>query len=569
MEYKNETKNCQNCKKNFTIEPEDFKFYEKIKVPPPTWCPECRIIRRISFQNTWNLYWRNCDKCGTRAVSIFPPDKKIMSYCPTCWWGDSWDGTEYAMNYDPGKPFLEQLKKLFDTTPFSLLEADHLTIKNSDYSNGIGWSKDCYLVFWADYSDNVYYSSILNGLKHSVDCLRGFESELCYGSTGFSRCYNLFFSEECDDCLNVWFSRNCYGCTNCIGCVNLRGVSNYIFNVKYSKEEYNKKLEEFSVNSWNKLKEFEKKAHKFWLTKPYREYNGHSLNYNVKGEHVYTSKNSKEVYLVNGAEDCKWTQFITVPPAKDCFDYSGWGNNVSQIYESTGIGEGTNLILFSNYCWSESLNLQYCSWNITGKNNFGCVNLKRKQYCILNKQYSKEEYEKLRAKIIEDMKRNPYTDKLGREYYYGEFFPLEFSKFPYNKSNAMKFFPKTKKEALEEGYLWDDKKDTIYKVTKIADSLPDTIKNTDEKVLNNIIECEKCKNGYRIVKGELDLLFKMNLPVPHECPKCRENERFSRMTKPKMYDRTCAKCSVNIYTPYAPDRPEIVYCVKCYQQEFS
>lgn len=36
MEYKSETKICQNCKKDFTIDPEDFKFYEKIKVPSPT-----------------------------------------------------------------------------------------------------------------------------------------------------------------------------------------------------------------------------------------------------------------------------------------------------------------------------------------------------------------------------------------------------------------------------------------------------------------------------------------------------------------------------------------------------
>ncbi len=31
-----QTKNCQNCKKDFIIEPEDFNFYEKIKVPAPT-----------------------------------------------------------------------------------------------------------------------------------------------------------------------------------------------------------------------------------------------------------------------------------------------------------------------------------------------------------------------------------------------------------------------------------------------------------------------------------------------------------------------------------------------------
>jgi len=46
-----ETCSCANCKAQFVIEPEDFGFYEKIKVPPPTWCPECRMIRRFSFIN--------------------------------------------------------------------------------------------------------------------------------------------------------------------------------------------------------------------------------------------------------------------------------------------------------------------------------------------------------------------------------------------------------------------------------------------------------------------------------------------------------------------------------------
>ncbi|MBI5220508.1 MAG: hypothetical protein HY978_01565 [Candidatus Liptonbacteria bacterium] len=38
-----EAKICQNCKTDFTIDPEDFDFYRKIDVPPPTWCPECRV----------------------------------------------------------------------------------------------------------------------------------------------------------------------------------------------------------------------------------------------------------------------------------------------------------------------------------------------------------------------------------------------------------------------------------------------------------------------------------------------------------------------------------------------
>ena len=174
-------------------------------------------------------------------MSQYPPEDKIKVYCPRCWWSDSWDGTEYAMDYDPSRPFLEQVKELSNKTPYVALESLYMSLKNSSYSNALAWAKDCYQIFWADYCESVYYSSILNNVKYSVDCLRAKDSELCYESIGVTKCYQTFFSMECDACVNVWFSRNCYNCNNCVGCANLRGESYCIFNVKYSKEEYAEK----------------------------------------------------------------------------------------------------------------------------------------------------------------------------------------------------------------------------------------------------------------------------------------------------------------------------------------
>ncbi len=202
------------------------------------------------------------------------------------------------------------------------------------------------------------------------------------------------------------------------------------------------------------------------------------------------------------------------------------------------------------------------------KNNFGCVNLKRKNYSILNKQYTKEEYEVLREKIIEDMKKNPYIDEKGRSWPYGEFFGPGFGKFAYNNSSAYKFFPKTKEEALAQGFTWNDEDDKQAEATIDGNDLPGTTSGVNDSVLKEIISCINCKRRYKIAALEFDLLKKMNLPIPRECLKCRENKRFNRMTKPGMYNRTCMKCGVDIYTPYAPNRPEIVYCVKCYQAEF-
>jgi hypothetical protein len=101
---------------------------------------------------------------------------------------------------------------------------------------------------------------------------------------------------------------------------------------------------------------------------------------------------------------------------------------------------------------------------ISCQNIFGCVGLKKRQYCIFNKQYIKEEYFKLRSEIIKHMNNNPYIDKKGNVYRYGEFFPIEKSPTPYNETTAQEFFPLTKDQATKMGYKWKEKEDRNYQI---------------------------------------------------------------------------------------------------------
>jgi hypothetical protein len=563
-----EHKTCVNCKNDFAIDERDVLYYQKINVPYPTWCPECRIARRIVTANGWSLFWRNCDKCEKRTLSMYPPEQEIVVYCQPCWWSDQWDGTEYGMDYDPSRNFLEQFKELSNKTPYMALETEYLTNKNCEYSNSLAYSKNCILATWADYCENVSYSSILNGLKDSSDCLRMSESELCYESIGQNKSYRVFYSEECDSCTEVWFSRNCYSCTNCVGCANLRGESNCIFNQKYSKEEYIEKLKQLRFDIRSGLEKFKEQARAFWLTLPYRAYTGNSFNVNTTGEYIFESKNSLEMYIAGGAEDCRRCQFITVAPARDCVDYSGWGNNAESIYESATVGNGANNVKFSCLCFPDCMNVEYSQWCIGGKYNFGCLNIKRKKYAILNKVYEKEEYEKLVAHIKEDMTKNPYIDSLGRTFSYGEFFPPEMCKFAYNNSNASKFFPKTREQALSEGYSWYEEKTQDAVATVDGKDLPETLVEVKETITDEVIACTTCSRKYKIVPLQLEILKKVGMPLPSRCPKCREAERFSKLNTPRFYERTCAKCSSSVTTAFAPGRPEVICCEKCYQQEF-
>ena len=564
-----ETKNCKNCRLDFAIDERDQTHCAKIGVPTPSWCPKCRFVRRTANLNGWSLFYRPCDKCSKRTLSMYPPDAQVTVYCQPCWWADDWDGTEYAQDYDESRPFLEQVKELNDKTPHVALETTYLTLKDCDYCNAIAYGKNCMLATWSDYCENVFFSSFLASTKDTVDCLRMIDSELCYESIGQNKAYRVFFSEECDSCTDVWFSRNCYSCVNCFGCVNLRGASYCIYNEQYSREDYFEKLKEFEVDTYSGQMAMRAQIEDFWKQFPYRAYTGNTLNVNVEGEYVYESKNSTEMFMASGAEDCRYSQFITVKPARDCVDYSGWGNGVELIYESANIGDNSSNVKFSYYCFPDCLNLEYCMWVVAGKNNFGCSNLKRKKYAILNKEYEKEEYEALREKIVIDMKSRPYVDSTGQEYLYGEFFSPEFSKFAYNTSNAHKFFPKTQEETLAMGYTWKAEEEQVAVATIQADDLPDSMNETDQSITKETIQCDTCPRKYRIVDGEFGLLQKMGMPVPHQCLKCRELRRFNRMHKPlELYDSTCAKCSEPMKTAYNPEGPETVYCVSCYQQEF-
>src|SRR5687767_8082767 len=128
---KSETKKCQNCKTDFTIEPDDFGFYEKMNVPPPTFCPECRLQRRLAWRNERGLHSRECDLCKKKILSVYGNESKVSTYCDKCWWGDEWDALEYGLEINFSKPFLSQFFELFHKVP--LLNLFSFSVVNSQY----------------------------------------------------------------------------------------------------------------------------------------------------------------------------------------------------------------------------------------------------------------------------------------------------------------------------------------------------------------------------------------------------------------------------------------------------
>jgi hypothetical protein len=233
-----ETKNCQNCKKDFNIEPDDFSFYEKMKVPVPTWCPECRMVRRLTWRNERNLFRRKDAHTGNDSFSGIPAEAPMQTYETTYWYGDEWEALDYGVEYDFSVPFFKQFQSLLNRVPIMAKSSAGFMI-NSDYCNEAGRLKNAYLCFDADFIEDSGYLVKVTNVKNSFDSHEMIDDELCYECVMVYKSYQTMFSVDCESCVDVWFSKGLRGCTNCFGCVNLRGKSYYFFNEPLSREELN------------------------------------------------------------------------------------------------------------------------------------------------------------------------------------------------------------------------------------------------------------------------------------------------------------------------------------------
>jgi len=589
-----EERQCQNCKKSFAIEPEDFGFYEKMQVPPPTWCPECRMIRRMSWRNTWHLFKRPDARTGEEIFSAFPPSAPVKIYDKDYWISDAWDPLSYGREIDWSRPFLEQIRDLLRDVPLAAHSVQ--SIVNCEYCTNASYIKNCYFTRAASHTEDSAYVIWDNGSKFCMDSHMTDQCEFGYGNVNCTRCYKVSFSANCEDCHDVILSKDCAGCSNCVGCVGLRNKSYCIFNVPYAKEEYAAKLKELDPGSRRAFRELQKEAYAFWLRFPVKFMHG-LQNSNVSGDYIYNSKNAQYCYRAKGMEDCKYCLNLLSGPVKDCYDYSNWGKGSELIYECLVCGDQTYNLKFCWNCFGGAKNVEYSIFSHGAMDCFGCVSAMKKQYCILNKQYTKEEYERLVPRIIQHMKDMPYTDRLGRVYRYGEFFPAEFSPFPYNITEAHETFPKTRTEAEREGLSWHEEPQRNYAITKEVNDLPDRAKDADG-LLKDVIACahrgsckEECTVAFRIVPQELEFLKKFDLPLPELCPNCRHYGRLAHRNTPQFYQRSCAcagknstngihanlvqhfhgegRCPNKFETTYAPERPEIIYCESCYQSEVA
>lgn len=529
------------------IDAKDQVFYQRIKVPAPAHCPPCRQQRRLAWRNERCFYYRQCDLCDKKILSLYHADSPWPVYCNECWWSDRWDAAAFGKTYDSNKSFLEQYIALREKVPRLAIYLKNA--ENSEYCNHSEKLRNCYLCVDVADSEDVYYSKYILVCKNIVDSYYLGKGQLLYESFYSAGAYNsndIFLSDETADSA---FLYDCVSCKNCFMCWNLRHKQYCIENIQYAKDKYEKFIAKTDLGSYKRYTDQKNKYLNLLLNKAVKKFCNILHCENCSGDCLYRCKNVHDSYNVVRSEDCRYC-YDSVG-LKDCYDVYEPAFNCELQYDSHACQRG-HRIKFSHVSY-DMHDALYCDSCHDSSDLFGCIGLRHKQYCILNKQYSQAEYRQLAGQIIQQM-----TDSSD----YGEFFPVDLSPYCYNETVAQEYFPLTKDQAVANGYRWRDQNEKKYQPATIK--LSDHINETPDTIVSEILACENCGKNYRIILQELKFYRQQNLPIPRYCPMCRHANRMKLLNPQKLFDSNCSKCGTAIKTPYPKNSPNIVYCEKCY-----
>ena len=498
--------NCNNCENSFDITKQDKEFYQSLDVPEPTWCPDCRNMRRLSIRNERTFYERTCDCCKKNIIAYYPEEAEQVVYCPECWYSDKWNPFDFGVDFDFNREFFTQFKELYKKVP--TLSLDIVNCENSEYVSYCGDDKSCYFDIAGEANENCLYGKFIKYCKDCVDNSFTYNSELCYECVNCHNCYGSTWLDRCTDCDHCHSCFDLKGCSHCINCINLRNKKFCINNKEYSEAEFKKKIKNIGLRCNIKGN---------IIRSSYQ-----TNSENCTGNDITNSKNCSDCFDIVNCENSKW--LWDVLDAKDCYDlnFSLYKPEHSLELISTLNMTESKFCNASHYCH----HMEYCDKCNNSHDCLGSIGIMKGEYVILNKKYSEEEYSELKEIIINQMK------KTGE---YGQFFPMGTSGFKYHETVASEYYPQDIGESGHQHVRQDSELPT----------------------------CTSCKKQFKIISQEKDFYKHLKLTEPKRCPECRHKNRNIRAGARSLYDRTCIKCKKVVKSPL---KIEKIYCEKCYNK---
>jgi len=429
--------------------------------------------------------------------------------------------TQSGQELDISISFFDNFNRLFHSVPFSSLY-NYSAAEKSDFAFSVFQSNNCYLSFTVITDcENILYSfavkesssNVLNSTQVNNNAQNIFSSHCVVKS------FAIFYSKFIENSSDIWFSSNLINCHECIFCQDIENKKYCIENTEYTKEEYLSRKANILAQK-DKFPEYAKTVS--CIGKNHGSTDVVNWNFVLNSQGVESGKYCS--YLKDARN-----VIVVGSPHENRYIYDtleAWAMGNSHFYAALN-------------AWVSSEHIYICEWIVTCYNVYysrflenckfciWCIGLKNKEYCILNKQYSKEEREKKADEIFSQMDQDGSL---------GEFFPATINPFYFNDTIACLIDTSFTKEEITK--LWYLRRDEPVKVDIPAGAEVVKVGELDDyegfdtawnrsinpDILKKIIVDDQW-NYYRIVKMEYDFLVKHGLPLPrkHRLDRMKEN----------------------------------------------
>lgn len=491
---------CSITGSRFTISESESRLLEHFGLPLPERSAFERWLYAVGQSTPFVFRKVVCPATNQPILSRWSESGKIRGVSPEWFWSDECDNTSVGQDFDFTRPFFEQFCEVAANSYAPSMT--RYSCENSPYVNASHGLKDCHLCFACASLQDSLYCVLCTQSKDLLFCSGVTHSELSYWCLDSTRLYGCRYVQDSEGCTNCYFSTDCIGCSNCFQCHGLRQASNgyYVRNQSVTREVWEQTLQEAQFGSYAAEQFTRDEAARFFADLPSYP---HSFG-NEECSEIYRVSNSKTTHhamYCRNCHDCSGVIFSS--NCKDCHS-TVWGRDCEGCYYVIGADRAFDC-MYCDGLAGGGRNQAYCFCCSNGCTDvFGCFFLKKKSYCILNKQYTPQAYAELRPKIIDHMRSTGEC---------GAWFPPEFYSVPYNQSWAQFFLAELDEQQILARGLGVAAAEP-FRATTSSVELPDHIEQTDEAICGKELACLKTSRPYSLSKQELAALKKHLAPVP-------------------------------------------------------
>lgn len=488
---------CQVSGANIFLSDAEAALRKKLNAPLPRTLPRYTFQQLLAFWQHFAMHRRKCDLSQHSIISVFD------EHCPyPVWHRDDWirRASPPSAQFNFQAPFFDQLWSLFQRCPIPHnIGAGN---ENCEYTDDWWYSKNCYLCHSGVNCEDCRACYRIVRLRDCQYCVFSFDCEVCAELVNCHRCYSSLSLVSCQNCTECAFLFDCRNCSDCLWCWNLRNKQYCIENQQLSKEEYFRRRRALDFSSRKHYDQyyarFQTLAHDYAYWKAVEI----ELCTDSWGSYIENDKNCENVYFLQESEDC--INYIRGYRLKDNLD--SVGNLTAELVYLSVLAQDNCYDIRCCVDVMQCRMLEYSAHCFQCQNCFGCCGLVGKEYCILNRQFTKAEYSALTGRIREKIE----ADGLA-----GAFFPPYFAASVYDESLAAVHFPLTSAEQAALGFRTYPYRRERPSNTLDRTLVPDSAAGLDLAISETVFWDELCQRPFQITRADLNFAAKLPSPLPN------------------------------------------------------